>query len=128
MDTQKFFLIAGAVLGGLGVAVGAFGAHALRPTLEAAGRLDTFETAVKYQFYHAFALLVVGLLAQRIGSPLLSYAGYAFLAGTLVFSGSLYVLCLTGVRWLGAITPLGGVLMIAGWALLAWAAAKAVSV
>ena len=125
MDTQKFFLIAGAALGGLGVAVGAFGAHALRPTLEAAGRLDTFETAVKYQFYHAFALLAVGLLAQRIGSPLLSYSGHAFLAGTLVFSGSLYVLCLTGIRWLGAVTPLGGVLMIAGWGLLAWAVAKA---
>ncbi len=121
---QKFLLISGAVLGALGVGIGAFGAHALRPVLEASQRMDTYETAVKYQFYHAFALLVAGLLAYRIESPLLGYAGYSFLGGTLIFSGSLYILCLSGIRWLGAITPIGGVLMIAGWVLLAWAVAN----
>jgi len=120
---QKFLLISGAILGGLGVGIGAFGAHALRPMLEASQRLDTFETAVKYQFYHAFALMITGLLAYRIESKLLAYAGYSFLGGTLIFSGSLYILCLTGIRWLGAITPIGGVLMIIGWVLVVWAVA-----
>lgn len=123
---MKFFIQAGAVLGLLGVAIGAFGAHALRPTLEASGRIDTFETAVKYQFYHALALVLVGVLLQLSGdSPAavkwLTYAGYSFLAGVLIFSGSLYILCATGITVLGAITPIGGVLMIVGWALLFWA-------
>lgn len=123
---MKFFIQAGAVLGLLGVAIGAFGAHALRPTLEASGRIDTFETAVKYQFYHALALVLVGVLLQLSGdSPAavkwLTYAGYSFLAGVLIFSGSLYTLCATGITVLGAITPIGGVLMIVGWALLFWA-------
>lgn len=121
---QKILLISGAVLGAVGVGLGAFGAHALRPMLEASQRLDTYETAVKYQFYHAFALLVTGLLAYRIESRLLTYAGYSFIGGTLIFSGSLYILCLSGIRWLGAITPIGGVLMIAGWVLMAWAVAN----
>ncbi|MDJ1498055.1 DUF423 domain-containing protein [Cytophagaceae bacterium DM2B3-1] len=120
---QKFLLLSGAILGGLGVGLGAFGAHALKPMLEASQRLDTYETAVKYQFYHAFALLITGLLAYRIESRLLTYAGYSFLGGTLIFSGSLYILCLSGVRWLGAITPIGGVLMIIGWVLVAWVVA-----
>lgn len=123
---MKFFIQSGALLGLLGVALGAFGAHALRASLTASGRLDTFETAVKYQFYHALALVLVGLLLQQFGSnpamvKWLSWSGYSFLIGTLIFSGSLYVLCLTGVTWLGAITPLGGVAMIAGWALMLWA-------
>lgn len=123
---QKIFLLSGAILGGLGVALGAFGAHALRATLEASQRLDTFETAVKYQFYHALALLLVAVLSYQMEKEtrLLSYAGYSFLAGTLIFSGSLYILCFTGIRWLGAITPIGGVLMIVGWGLLAWVAAR----
>lgn len=115
---QKLILISGAILGGLGVAIGAFGAHALKATLEASQRTDTFETAVRYQFYHALALLFIGLLLFRIDSKLLHYAGQLMLAGTIIFSGSLYILCLSGVRWLGAVTPLGGVLMIAGWLLL----------
>lgn len=123
---MKFFIQAGAVLGLLGVALGAFGAHALRATLEASGRSDTFETAVKYQFYHALALLVVGILMQVFSANpaamrLLNWSGYSFLGGVLIFSGSLYILCLTGVTWLGAITPIGGLFMIAGWALLLWA-------
>ncbi|MDJ1499020.1 DUF423 domain-containing protein [Xanthocytophaga agilis] len=120
---QKFLLLSGAILGGLGVGLGAFGAHALKPMLEASQRLDTYETAVKYQFYHAFALLITGLLAYRIENRLLTYAGYSFLGGTLIFSGSLYILCLSGIRWLGAITPIGGVLMIIGWVLVAWVVA-----
>ncbi|MBC7570321.1 MAG: DUF423 domain-containing protein [Spirosoma sp.] len=123
---MKFFILSGSVLGLLGVALGAFGAHALRATLTASGRLDTFETAVKYQFYHAFALVLVGVLLQQFsGNPatakLLGWSGNAMLGGVLIFSGSLYILCATGITWLGAITPIGGVLMIAGWALLAYA-------
>ncbi|QDK79915.1 DUF423 domain-containing protein [Spirosoma sp. KCTC 42546] len=123
---MKFFIQAGAVLGLLGVAIGAFGAHALRAMLEASGRTTTFETAVKYQFYHALALLLVGLLMHTVGSnattvKLLNWSGYSMLGGVIVFSGSLYILCFTGVTWLGAITPLGGLGMIAGWALLLWA-------
>ncbi|RIV26792.1 DUF423 domain-containing protein [Fibrisoma montanum] len=123
---MKFFIQAGAVLGLLGVGLGAFGAHALRTMLEASGRSDTFETAVKYQFYHALALLAVGILMQLLSANpaavrLLNWAGYSFLGGVLIFSGSLYILCFTGVTWLGAITPIGGVFMIAGWALLLWA-------
>lgn len=121
---HKFSIVAGAVLGGVGVGLGAFGAHALRPMLEAASRTDTFETAVRYQFYHALALLFVGLLPFKAHHQLLGYSGHLMLWGTVVFSGSLYILCFTGIKWLGAVTPIGGVLMIAGWALLAWAAAK----
>ena len=121
---MKFFILSGSILGLLGVALGAFGAHALRATLTASGRLDTFETAVKYQFYHALALVLVGVLLQQFGdnpatAKLLGWAGNAMLAGVLIFSGSLYILCATGVTWLGAITPVGGVLMIVGWALMA---------
>jgi uncharacterized membrane protein YgdD (TMEM256/DUF423 family) len=115
---QKILLISGALLGGLGVAIGAFGAHALRATLTASGRLDTFETAVKYQFYHALALLVTGIIYAAFPNRMVLNAGYSMLGGVIVFSGSLYILCLTGIRWLGAITPIGGVLMIIGWGLL----------
>jgi uncharacterized membrane protein YgdD (TMEM256/DUF423 family) len=122
----RFFLQAGSLLGLIGVGIGAFGAHSLRAKLTAAGRMDTFETAVKYQFYHALALVLVGILMQQLASnptalKYLNWSGYGFLIGVLIFSGSLYVLCLTGVTWLGAITPLGGLFMIAGWALLFWA-------
>ena len=105
----------------LAVALGAFGAHALRYRLSA-DLLDVFETGARYEMYHALALLAVGLLLRRFstgGSPWLSAAGWLFLAGTVLFSGSLYALALSGVRWLGAITPLGGVAFLAGWAVLA---------
>jgi len=123
---MKFFIQSGAILGLVGVALGAFGAHALRAMLDASGRGATFETAVRYQFYHALALVLVGVLMQLFSSnpttvKLLGWAGYSFLGGVLIFSGSLYILCFTGVTWLGAITPIGGVAMIAGWALLLWA-------
>jgi uncharacterized membrane protein YgdD (TMEM256/DUF423 family) len=123
---MKFFIQAGAILGLIGVGLGAFGAHALKNMLDATGRGATFETAVKYQFYHALALVLVGVLMQLFGSnptttKLLGWAGNSFLIGTLIFSGSLYILCFSGITWLGAITPIGGVAMIAGWALLFWA-------
>ncbi len=123
---MKFFIQAGAILGLIGVGLGAFGAHALRTMLDATGRAATFETAVKYQFYHALALVLVGVLGHLFSSnpataKLLAWSGNSFLIGTLIFSGSLYVLCFTGVTWLGAVTPLGGVALIAGWALLFWA-------
>jgi len=115
---QKLFLLLAAILGALSVGLGAFGAHALERMLEASGRADTYETAVKYQFYHVLALLAIGLLMFRIDQPLLTYAGWSFIAGIIIFSGSLYVLCLTGVTKWGAVTPIGGLAFIAGWVLL----------
>jgi len=121
---QKLILLAASAFGAVSVIIGAFGAHALRATLESQGRLETFETAVKYQFYHTLALLVIGLLMYKISDKFLGYAGYSMIGGVIIFSGSLYILCLTGIRWLGAITPIGGVLMIVGWALLFWSVAR----
>ncbi|QMU28507.1 DUF423 domain-containing protein [Adhaeribacter radiodurans] len=121
---QKQSLVTAAILGAITVMIGAFGAHALRPSLEAAGRLDTFETAVKYQMYHTLAILLIGLLQFHVPLKQLRVINLLFLLGILVFSGSLYVLCLTGITVLGAITPFGGVLFIAGWLYLAMAVAK----
>jgi uncharacterized membrane protein YgdD (TMEM256/DUF423 family) len=118
---DRVFLSVGAVSALIAVAAGAFGAHALRASLSA-DLLDTFETGVRYQMYHALALLAVGLIMARFslgGSSWLPAAGWLFVAGTLLFSGSLYLLALTGVRQLGAITPLGGVAFLLGWAALA---------
>ncbi|MBO9637913.1 DUF423 domain-containing protein [Siphonobacter aquaeclarae] len=118
--TARFALLAGSLLGALGVGLGAFGAHALRSMLLATNRIDTFETAVKYQFYHALALVAVGILMQQFPEKNWSAAGWSFLVGTLIFSGSLYLICFTGIKVFGAITPIGGVALIAGWLLLAW--------
>jgi uncharacterized membrane protein YgdD (TMEM256/DUF423 family) len=115
---QKRFILSGAILAMLGVMIGAFGAHALKPMIEANGRVDTFETAVKYHFYHALGLLLLGLLSHLRPSKWLNYAGNCLLAGVIIFSGSLYLLCLSGITFLGAITPIGGVCMIAGWLLV----------
>jgi len=117
----RFFLACGAVLAGLGVAAGAFGAHGLEGRVSP-NRLETFHTAVTYQMYHALALLVVAWAAAQGWGAAVEWAGYCFLAGTIVFSGSLYVLVLTDTGWLGAVTPLGGAAFLAGWALLAWSA------
>lgn len=108
-----------AVLGGLGVALGAFGAHGLKGRLSV-DDLAIFETAVRYQMYHALALLGVGLVATRVEDPMLRLSGIFFLVGTLVFSGTLYTLVLAGFRWMGMITPFGGLLLILGWVTLAW--------
>lgn len=119
---ERLFFTLGALLGGLGVALGAFGAHALRGRI-AESLLETYETGVKYHFYHALALLVVALLIGRWPhSNLPVVAGWLFVAGVIIFSGSLYLLAFTSIRWLGAITPIGGVALIAGWICLALAA------
>jgi uncharacterized membrane protein YgdD (TMEM256/DUF423 family) len=115
---EKIFFIIGALSGGLSVALGAFGAHGLRERLTPQ-LLDTFETGVRYEIYHAFAILFVAFALTRWQSNLLPLAGWAFVLGTILFSGSLYLLALTDTRWLGAITPFGGVAFIAGWVLLA---------
>lgn len=109
----------GAILGGLAVAGGAFAAHGLEKTLDERG-LALFETAARYQMYHALALVAVGLLATRAGAVrALDVAGWSFLVGIVLFSGSLYALALTRIKWLGAITPFGGVLFLVGWGALA---------
>jgi uncharacterized membrane protein YgdD (TMEM256/DUF423 family) len=115
---HKLFLTAGSISGALSVMIGAFGAHALKKTLTETGRLDVFETAVKYQFYHSFALLILGLLLMKLEHRFLEYAGYSYIAGMVIFSGSLYILCLTNVSKWGAVTPFGGLLLIAGWVLM----------
>ncbi len=118
MSTGQLALLAGSLYGLLGVLLGAFGAHAMRDRLSPE-MLRVWETAVQYQFWHALALLVVGLLAARLAGAWLNAAGITFALGVLVFSGSLYALTLTGVRLLGAVTPFGGLLLIAGWLCLA---------
>lgn len=123
MSFAQLALLCGAIYGFLGVALGAFGAHGLRERLTP-DLLAVWKTAVEYQFYHALALLLVGLLASQRPSIALTNAGICFALGVLIFSGSLYTLALSGQRWLGAITPLGGLLFLAGWALLFWAALK----
>jgi uncharacterized membrane protein YgdD (TMEM256/DUF423 family) len=120
---MRIFVILGAVLGGIGVAAGAFGAHALRAQLEPR-MLEVFETAARYQMYHALALLGVAWVGYQTQSSAAQVAGWAFAAGILLFSGSLYAMALTGVRELGGITPFGGAAFLAGWAALALAATK----
>jgi uncharacterized membrane protein YgdD (TMEM256/DUF423 family) len=121
MAVDRTFAAIGAVSGCLAVAAGAFGAHALRARLTPE-LLAVFETGARYQMYHALALLAVAIFVVRWPAPQAVWAGWLFVAGTAVFSGSLYVLALTGMRWWGAVTPVGGVAFLAGWLLLAWAA------
>ena len=123
VDMLRLWLLSGSVLGFLGVAAGSFGAHGLKALLEANGQSANWETAVRYCLYHALVLVLVGVLAglPQAGAArgLLSTAGWAFLLGTLVFSGFLSALALSGVKVLGAIVPIGGVLLLVGWACLA---------
>lgn len=117
-NTARLFLTLGCAALFTGVALGAFGAHALRNHLSA-DMTSVWRTAEIYQFVHALGLLAVGLLVFRLGAPpLLRAAGWLMVAGIVLFSGSLYLLAVTGIRWLGAITPLGGVAFLAAWALL----------
>jgi uncharacterized membrane protein YgdD (TMEM256/DUF423 family) len=116
MSTAWF--VVGALLGALGVVIGAFAAHGLEGRVEPR-LLSVFETAVRYHMYHALALLAVAWAVDRWPSTLTALSGWAFVAGILVFCGSLYLMTLTGARWLGAVTPLGGLAFILGWALLA---------
>ena len=119
-DMGRTFLLLGSVLGFLGVAFGAFGAHALKARLSPE-MLAIFETGVRYQMYHVFAVLLVAATIGQIGSArLLVFAGWSFVGGIVLFSGSLYALALTNTGILGAITPLGGLLFLLGWAFLAF--------
>jgi uncharacterized membrane protein YgdD (TMEM256/DUF423 family) len=118
---QQNTLFAATVLGLLSVALGAFGAHALKDTLTANGRVETFELAVRYQFYHTLALLAFGLLMSKVPGSALMTASLLLLIGVVLFSGSLYLLSLTSLRFVVFITPLGGLVMLAGWAAAAYA-------
>ena len=126
---NKSFLIIAALLGALSVILGAFGAHALKSKLPA-DALEIFETSVRYQFYHVFALLAVGILSQYFPGNFIAWSGRLFIAGIILFCGSLYVLTYfkgignNQMNWLGAITPFGGLCFIAGWILLAIAIIK----
>lgn len=117
--SPRLTLTTAALLGALAVVLGAFAAHGLQGRLSER-LLQVFQIGVQYQFYHVFALLFTGLMQQRRNSAGLKLASVLFLLGILVFSGSLYVLALSGVHWLGAITPLGGSAFIAGWLVLAF--------
>jgi uncharacterized membrane protein YgdD (TMEM256/DUF423 family) len=118
---ERTFLAAGAISAGLAVAAGAFGAHALKARLST-DHLAIWQTGAQYQLAHALALLAVAWLVGRAPGPAATAAGWLFLAGTVLFSGSLYALALSGVRALGAVTPLGGLAFLGGWAALAWVA------
>ena len=118
---NRTFWMLGCVFGFLAVAAGAFGAHALRERL-GPDLLAVWETGARYQMYHALALLAVAMAAGRWPGGGWNVAGWLFTAGVVVFSGSLYVLAFTGIRWLGAITPLGGLCFLGGWIALALAA------
>lgn len=122
MHTDRW-LATGAVTAFLAVAAGAFGAHALRARVDSA-MLAVFETAVRYQMYHALALVALAGLAARRPDPRLRWVGWLFVAGIVIFSGTLYALVLTGVRAWGAVTPVGGVSLLGGWAMLAWSAIR----
>ena len=117
MTSARVFLALGSASAFLAVAAGAFGAHALRRRLDES-LLAAFETGVRYQMYHALALLAIAWVVDRWGGGLVVWSGWLFVAGTVVFSGSLYLLALTGQRMFGAVTPLGGVAFLAGWLVL----------
>lgn len=119
---MQMLLLLAAFFGATGVALGAFGAHGLSALLEANGREETFRTATIYHLVHAVALLGLGILAMQIDNQMLIYAGYAFVAGILFFSGSLYILSIFDIRIMGAVAPIGGTAFIIGWILLGVAA------
>lgn len=126
---SKTFLVIAALLGALSVTLGAFAAHGLKKIVPAE-TVATFETGVRYQFYHTFALLFVGLFLERMQSQWLTWAGYAFIIGIILFSGSLYLLTAlkatstVGLKGIGIITPFGGLFFIAGWLLMLTAIIK----
>jgi uncharacterized membrane protein YgdD (TMEM256/DUF423 family) len=120
---DRVFLALGAISGLVSVAAGAFGAHALRSRMSA-DLLAVFETGARYEMYHAFGLVAAAWAVTRWPGGAAAAAGWLFVAGTVLFSGSLYALALSGVRALGAVTPFGGLAFLAGWALLAWTALR----
>ena len=119
---QRRFIIIAAVVGFFGVALGAFGAHCLRTIFEANGRGDTFQTATEYQMIHALALLAVAGFSSHYPGKYIHWAGYLFLIGVVLFSGSLYILSIFDLSFMGAIAPFGGVDLLGGWFCLGWAA------
>lgn len=121
--TPKVIFVLGAILAGVGVAAGAFGAHGLSDVLTP-DRLKVYETSVRYHLVHAIALMITGVLAVAAPSVQVAAAGYLFLAGIVLFSGSLYLLVLTNTGWLGAVTPFGGAAWIIGWGVLAFSVWK----
>ena len=118
---DRLFFVVGSLLGFLGVVLGAFGAHALKGNL-GADQLLVFEVGVRYQMYHAFALLAAAWAYTKWPGKSLIASGWLFIVGTVLFSGSLYAMSLSGVRWLGVITPFGGLAFVAGWLCMAWSA------
>ena len=121
---ERAFFLFGALSALVGVAAGAFGAHGLKGRLEPE-MLSVFEVAVRYQMYHAFALIAAAWSQTKWPSRLVTIGGWMFVVGTVLFSGSLYLLSMTDEKWLGMITPFGGLAFMAGWACIAWAAWKA---
>lgn len=119
----KLWLVSGAIFGLLSVALGAFGAHALKNTLDDYGR-STYEKAVHYQMFHTIALLAVGILQNHFKDINFNLAGFGFLIGVILFSGSLYILSLTGIRMIGIIAPIGGISFIIGWGWLTYSLSK----
>ncbi len=115
---EKIFMLVGIAFAFSGVAAGAFGAHALKQKLTVE-MLNVFEVGVRYQMYHALALILAGILYSMYPHSLIAVSGWVFVAGTILFSGSLYILALSGIRAWGAVTPIGGVLLLIGWGLLA---------
>jgi uncharacterized membrane protein YgdD (TMEM256/DUF423 family) len=116
----KISILIGSSLGALGVMIGAFGAHAFRTILEQNQRVATFETAVKYHLFHALALILLGILMDKYPGKFLTLSMWSYLIGIILFSGSLYILSLTGNTKWGAVAPFGGVSLVAGWILLFW--------
>ena len=123
---MKFFLISGILLSGLSVALGAFGAHGLKSKLSSE-MLTVFEVGVRYQMYHGLALCMTALMLRELTSTWITGAGLGFFLGTVIFSGSLYLLSTTGVKWWGAVTPVGGVILLLGWTCLAVGALSSVN-
>lgn len=121
--TSRTFIIMGAMSGFLSIAFGAFGAHAIKQWMSA-DLMAIYQTAVSYQIYHSLGLILVALVYQQQQNKLIKVAGWLMLSGILIFSGSLYTLSLTDTRWLGAITPIGGTLLLSAWLLLAFGVSK----
>jgi uncharacterized membrane protein YgdD (TMEM256/DUF423 family) len=120
---DRFFFTAGAIAAFIGVALGAFGAHSLRTKLTP-DMLNIFEVGVRYQMYHALGLIAVAWAATRWPEANVTGAGWAFIVGIVIFSGSLYLLSIFDLRWLGAVTPIGGLAFLAGWAILVWSVGR----
>ena len=112
------FLKIGSFFGALSVILGAFGAHALKETLLGSSRIETYETAIKYFFYHSLALILVGILSKEFTNKWLYYSGNCYIIGTIIFSGSLLILCFSGVKAMGGVAPIGGIFLVLAWIFL----------